>query len=91
MRVRWCGCTAGRGNRAQAPRRGSAGASAGGVAGPAGCCPVWGDLTTVWATDPTYGPKVMLIYSDIVAFALSRRAAGQGFDDPVPIPSLPDE
>ena len=59
--------------------------------GPAGCCEVWGDLTTVWATDPTYGPKVMLIYSDIVAHALARRAAGQGFDDPVPIPALPDE
>jgi hypothetical protein len=38
----------------------------------------------VWATDPTYGPKVMLIYSDIVAYALARRAAGQGFDDPRP-------
>lgn len=50
--------------------------------GPAGCCQTWADLTTVWATDPTYGPKVMLIYSDIVNFALSRRAAGQGFDDP---------
>ena len=59
--------------------------------GPAGCCEVWGDLTTVWATDPTYGPKVMLIYSDIVAHALARRGAGQGFDDPVPIPALPDE
>lgn len=55
--------------------------------GPAGCCPTWGHLTTVWATDPTYGPKVMLIYSDIVAYALSRRAAGQGFDDPrTPLP-----
>ncbi len=50
--------------------------------GPAGCCPTWGDLTTVWATDPTYAPKVMLIYSGIVAHALGRRAAGQGFDDP---------
>ena len=59
--------------------------------GPAGCCEVWGDLTTVWATDPTYGPKVMLIYSDIVAHALARRGAGQGFDDPVPIPALPDK
>ena len=53
--------------------------------GPAGCCPTWIDLTTVWATDPTYGPKVMLIYSDIVAFALARRGAGQGFDDPRPL------
>jgi hypothetical protein len=52
--------------------------------GPAGCCPTWIDLTTVWATDPTYGPKVMLIYSDIVAYALGRRAAGQGLDDPRP-------
>jgi hypothetical protein len=58
--------------------------------GPAGCCPTWGDLTTVWATDPTYGPKVMLIYSDIVAYAVSRRAAGAGFDDEVAYPELPD-
>ena len=50
--------------------------------GPAGCCPTWGDLTTVWATDPTYAPKVMLIYSGIVDYALSRRHAGQGFDSP---------
>jgi len=57
--------------------------------GPAGCCPTWGHLTTVWATDPTYGPKVMLLYSDIVAYALSRRAAGQGFDDPRPPLPLP--
>ncbi len=57
--------------------------------GPAGCCPTWGHLTTVWATDPTYGPKVMLIYSDMVAYALSRRAGGQGFDDPRPPLPLP--
>ncbi len=48
--------------------------------GPAGCCPTWGDLTTVWATDPGYGPKVMLIYTSIVDFALKRRAAGQGLE-----------
>ena len=57
--------------------------------GPAGCCPTWGDLTTVWATDPTYAPKVMLIYSGIVAHALARRAAGQGFDDPPPAAPAP--
>jgi hypothetical protein len=57
--------------------------------GPAGCCPTWGDLTTVWATDPTYAPKVMLIYSGIVAHALGRRAAGQGFDDPAPAVPAP--
>ncbi|QXC61299.1 glucosaminidase domain-containing protein [Aquihabitans sp. G128] len=51
--------------------------------GPAGCCATWGDLTTVWATDPGYGPKVMLIYTSMVQYALGRRAAGQGFDDPV--------
>jgi len=51
--------------------------------GPAGCCPTWGDLTTVWATDPGYGPKVMLLYTSMVQYALDRRAAGQGFDDPV--------
>jgi hypothetical protein len=50
--------------------------------GPAGCCQTWGDLTTVWATDPTYGPKVMLIYTSLVEYALQRRAAGEGFDDP---------
>jgi len=50
--------------------------------GPAGCCPTWGDLTTVWATDPTYGPKVMLIYTSMVEYALQRRAKGEGFDDP---------
>ena len=33
--------------------------------GPAGCCQTWGDLTTVWATDPTYGPKVMLLYKQL--------------------------
>ena len=43
--------------------------------GPAGCCETWGDLTTVWATDPAYGPKVMLIYTAIVDHALARRAA----------------
>lgn len=50
--------------------------------GPAGCCETWGDLTTVWATDPGYGPKVMLLYTSMVQYALGRRAAGQGFDDP---------
>jgi hypothetical protein len=50
--------------------------------GPAGCCPTWGDLTTVWATDPTYGPKVMMLYTSMVDFALKRRARGEGFDDP---------
>jgi hypothetical protein len=50
--------------------------------GPAGCCATWGDLTTVWATDPTYGPKVMALYTSIVEYALQRRARGEGFDDP---------
>ncbi len=50
--------------------------------GPAGCCKTWGDLTTVWATDPTYGPKVMLIYTSMVEYALQRRARGEGFADP---------
>ena len=52
--------------------------------GPAGCCPTWGDLTTVWATDPNYGPQVMLIYTAMVDYALQRRARGEGFDDPIP-------
>lgn len=52
--------------------------------GPAGCCQTWGDLTTVWATDPTYGPKVMLIYTSMVEHALRRRALGQGFDEAGP-------
>ena len=56
--------------------------------GPAGCCKTWGDLTTVWATDPGYGPKVMLIYTSMVQYALGRRSAGQGFDDaPIELPS----
>jgi hypothetical protein len=50
--------------------------------GPSGCCQTWGDLTTVWATDPTYGPKVMMIYTSLVDYALQRRARGEGFDDP---------
>jgi hypothetical protein len=50
--------------------------------GPAGCCPTWGDLTTVWATDPTYGPKVMMLYTSLVEYALQRRARGEGFADP---------
>ncbi|MEO6987948.1 MAG: glucosaminidase domain-containing protein [Aquihabitans sp.] len=49
--------------------------------GPAGCCQTWNDLTTVWATDPGYGPKVMLLYSLMVDHALERRASGLGFDD----------
>jgi hypothetical protein len=53
--------------------------------GPAGCCQTWGDLTTVWATDPTYGPKVMLLYTSLVDHALDRRARGEGFDDPLPL------
>lgn len=52
--------------------------------GPAGCCQTWGDLTTVWATDPTYGPKVMLLYTSLVDYALKRRARGEGLD-PVPV------
>lgn len=48
--------------------------------GPAGCCVSWGDLTKKWATDPTYGPKVMLLYTSLVDFALARRAAGEGLD-----------
>lgn len=50
--------------------------------GPAGCCATWGDLTRRWATDPTYGPKVMLLYTSLVDFAISRRAAGEGLDFP---------
>lgn len=50
--------------------------------GPAGCCRTWGDLTTRWATDPTYGPKVMLLYSSLVDHAIGRRAAGEGLDYP---------
>jgi hypothetical protein len=54
--------------------------------GPAGCCPTWGDLTTVWATDPGYGPKVMFIYTSLVDYALQRRAAGQGMETTAPTP-----
>ena len=43
--------------------------------GPAGCCPTWGDLTKRWATAPTYGPRIMAIYTDLMEFALRRHAA----------------
>ncbi|MCU1455818.1 MAG: Mannosyl-glycoprotein endo-beta-N-acetylglucosaminidase [Acidimicrobiales bacterium] len=46
--------------------------------GPAGCCPTWGDLTRKWATAPTYGPMVIGIYAQMVAFALRRHAAMVG-------------
>jgi hypothetical protein len=46
--------------------------------GPAGCCTTWGNLTTVWATDPNYGPLVMAIYTSMVQYAVQRRAAGRG-------------
>lgn len=52
--------------------------------GPAGCCQTWGDLTTVWATDPTYGPKVMMLYTSLVDHALDRRARGEGFGPEAP-------
>ncbi|MCU1499531.1 MAG: Mannosyl-glycoprotein endo-beta-N-acetylglucosaminidase [Acidimicrobiales bacterium] len=52
--------------------------------GPAGCCSTWGDLTTRWATDPGYGPKVMFLYTSIVTYALARRAAGEGTAVPPP-------
>ncbi|WP_426573474.1 glucosaminidase domain-containing protein [Aquihabitans sp. McL0605] len=55
--------------------------------GPAGCCQTWGDLTRKWATSPTYGTAVMLIYSSIVDYALKRRALGVGFDDPAVAPA----
>ena len=55
--------------------------------GPAGCCQTWGDLTTVWATDPTYGPKVMLLYSSLVDHALDRRARGEGFEPAAAAPT----
>ena len=48
--------------------------------------PVVGELTLVYeelAITAEPG-QVMLIYSDIVAYALGRRAAGQGLDDPRP-------
>lgn len=48
--------------------------------GPAGCCGTWGELTTVWATDPGYGLKVMVIYGSMVDHALDRRARGEGFE-----------
>ena len=50
--------------------------------GPAGCCATWADLTGVWATDPGYHPKFLALYTDMVNYALSRRANGQGLEDP---------
>jgi hypothetical protein len=43
--------------------------------GPAGCCPTWGDLTLKWATAPTYGPRIMAIYTDLMMHALRHEAA----------------
>lgn len=44
------------------------------------CCPTWESLTGVWATDPTYGTKVLSIYLQMLQYTL------QG---PPTLPSVP--
>ena len=61
--------------------------------GPAGCCQTWQQLSTVWASGPAYGLRIMEIYAGIVDFALTRRtgilqAAGLPVVMP-PAPAIP--
>jgi hypothetical protein len=38
------------------------------------CCQTWESLTGVWATDPDYGSKILLLYGQMLAFALANSA-----------------
>ena len=40
----------------------------------AGCCSTVESLTGVWATDPTYGQQILLIYGQMLGYALSTPA-----------------
>lgn len=35
-----------------------------------GCCRTWPSLTGVWATDPVYGRSILVLYQDMLAWAL---------------------
>jgi hypothetical protein len=39
--------------------------------GRSGCCQTWESLTGVWATDPSYGTKILSIYLQMLNFAQS--------------------
>lgn len=41
--------------------------------GPAGCCQSWNDLTRQWATDPTYGPKILDVYRKALDWLVVKR------------------
>jgi len=58
--------------------------------GPAGCCQTWQQLSTVWASGPEYGLRIMEIYARIVDFALTRRTGIlQAAGLPVVMPPAP--
>ena len=38
-----------------------------------GCCRTWPSLTGVWATDPVYGRSILVLYQDMLAWALAQR------------------
>jgi hypothetical protein len=48
--------------------------------GESGCCATWESLTGVWATDPTYGIKILTMYLQMLNFAESsgQQVAAQG-------------
>lgn len=41
--------------------------------GPSGCCSTWGALTRTWASDPTYGPKVLDLYRQALEWLITAR------------------
>ncbi|MDA8062621.1 MAG: glucosaminidase domain-containing protein, partial [Actinomycetota bacterium] len=38
-----------------------------------GCCRTWPSLTGVWATDPVYGRSILVLYQQMLAWALAQR------------------
>lgn len=36
-----------------------------------GCCRTWPSLTGVWATDPVYGRSILVLYQDMLSWALA--------------------
>jgi hypothetical protein len=39
-----------------------------------GCCETWNRLTGTWATDPNYGPKLMIVYESMLEWAFEHRS-----------------
>jgi hypothetical protein len=37
----------------------------------AGCCSTWESLTGIWASDPSYGEQILLIYQQMLASAVT--------------------